>query len=46
MTIQSEPAGNALKPPPVEAARGLRSRPISQAGLLSQHDSAIEDTIT
>jgi 5-methyltetrahydropteroyltriglutamate--homocysteine methyltransferase len=46
MAIASEPIGSIPRPPSlIEAARGFRSGRISQAELLSQDDSAVQDTI-
>ena len=47
MAVPSEPIGSPPRPPLlIEVARGFRSGRISQAKLLSQYDSAIQDTIT
>jgi methionine synthase II (cobalamin-independent) len=44
--IPTEPIGSIPRPPSlIEAARGFRSGRISQAELLSQYDSAVQDTI-
>jgi 5-methyltetrahydropteroyltriglutamate--homocysteine methyltransferase len=46
MAIPSEPIGSIPRPPSlIEAARGFRSGRISQAELLSQYASAVQDTI-
>ncbi len=46
MAIPSEPIGSIPRPPSlIEATRGLRSGRFSQAELLSQYDSAVQDTI-
>jgi 5-methyltetrahydropteroyltriglutamate--homocysteine methyltransferase len=46
MAIPSEPIGSIPRPPSlIEAARGFRSWGISQAELLSQYASAVQDTI-
>ena len=46
MAIPSEPIGSIPRPPTlIEAARAFRAGRISQAELLSQRDSAVQDTI-
>src|SRR6266436_6589911 len=46
VAIPTEPIGSIPRPPAlVEAARGFRSGRISEAELLSQCDSAVQDTI-
>ena len=46
MAIPSEPIGSIPRPPAlIEAARAFRAGRISEAELLSQRDSAIQDTI-
>jgi 5-methyltetrahydropteroyltriglutamate--homocysteine methyltransferase len=46
MAIPTEPIGSIPRPPSlIEAARGFQSGHVSQAELLSQYDSAVQDTI-
>lgn len=46
MAIPTEPIGSIPRPPSlIDAARAFRSGRISQAELLSQYDSAVQDTI-
>jgi 5-methyltetrahydropteroyltriglutamate--homocysteine methyltransferase len=46
MAIPTEPIGSIPRPPSlIDAARAFRSGSISTADLLSQYDSAVQDTI-